>query len=135
MNSSAPSSWTINATPSFRKDIKRLSRDLYKSERQRQEFADFLLSLYDNLAAEGLPSEGVDADPMQGGLAPAGKQLFKIYLQPPHTRGQSGQMRILALVSREERRVELIMAYTHAEYPKQPSPREIKGRLKEAGSG
>lgn len=132
---SAPSSWTIRATPSFTKDIKRLAKSLYKSQEQRRDFADFLSSLYDKLESSGLPAKEVDAEVMAGGLAPPGKQLFKIYLEPPHTRGQSGQMRILALVNREAHLLELIMAYTHAEYPKQPNPKEIRNRLKEVDQG
>ena len=70
---------------------------------------------------------------MTGGLAPEGHKLYKFYLQPPHTRGASGQIRVLALVNETDRTIDLLMAYTHADYPKQPHDKEILGRIREEG--
>ncbi|MFD3005119.1 hypothetical protein [Thermus tengchongensis] len=41
-------------------------------------------------------------------------------------------MRVLALVQEEQRRIALLMAYTHAEYESQPPKREIQRRIEEA---
>jgi hypothetical protein len=68
---------------------------------------------------------------MTGGLAPEGLKLYKFYLRPPETRGASGEMRVLALVNEADRVIELLMAYTHADYPKQPHPEEILQRIEE----
>ncbi len=127
--SSAPPSWTIEKAEGFLKDLKRLAKSLYKSDRQRIEFADYLSSLYLNWGATGLP---VSAPPMQGFSLPEGTRLHKVYLNPPGTRGASGEMRVLALVQEEQRRIALLMAYTHAEYESQPPKREIQRRIEEA---
>jgi len=69
---------------------------------------------------------------MPGFSFPEGVHLCKVRLNPPDTRGASGEMRILALVQEEKHRIVLIMAYTHAEYRSQPSRDEILKRAKEA---
>ena len=131
--SSAPSSWTIWRKPSFAKDLKRLAKSLYKSDRQREEFLKVLFSFVEVLERHGPSSPLLDAEVMTGGLAPEGHKLYKFYLRPPHTRGASGQMRVLALVNETDQTVDLLMAYTHADYPKQPHPREIRERIEEGG--
>jgi len=112
--------------------LKRLAKSLYKSDRQREDFLKFISSFVEVLERNG-PFPPLEAEVMAGGLAPEGHKLYKFYLRPPHTRGASGQMRVLALVQEEERVVDLLMAYTHEEYPKQPHDKEILGRIREEG--
>jgi len=128
---SAPSSWTLRRKPSFAKDLKRLAKDLYKSDRQRQDFLRFVVSFVEVLERCGPSCPQLDARVMTGVPAPEGCKLYKFYLRPPETRGASGEMRVLALVNEADRTIELLMAYTHADYPKQPHPEEILQRIEE----
>lgn len=93
----------------------------------------FVESIYGLLEQGGPFHPKLDAKPMslKGGQLPQGCQLFKLYLRPPETRGQSGEMRIIALACLSSRTVDLLMAYTHAEYAKQPSDQEILARMRE----
>ncbi|MCS6869305.1 hypothetical protein [Thermus sp.] len=131
--SSAPSSWTIRAKPRFGRDLKRLAKDLYKSKGQREKFKAFVEGIYDLLEQAGPFHPKLDAKLMSlgSGQLPQGCQLFKLYLRPPETRGESGEMRIIALACPSLRTVELLMAYTHADYAKQPSDQEILARMRE----
>jgi len=114
---SAPSSWTLRRKPSFAKDLKRLAKDLYKSDRQRQDFLKFVVSFVEVLEHCGPSCPQLDARVMAGVPAPKGCKLYKFYLRPPETRGASGEMRVLALVNEADRVIELLMTYTHADYP------------------
>jgi len=68
---------------------------------------------------------------MAGVPVPEGCKLYKFYLRPPETRGASGEMCVLALVNEADRVIELLMAYTHADYPKQPHSEKILQRIEE----
>jgi len=121
-----PPSWAIEEGAFFLKDLERLAKSLYKANAQRKAFASYIKDLRREWEENGLPPR---AHTMSGFSLPDGWSLRKVDLRPPGTRGQSGEMRVLALVSEKERRIILLMAYTHAEYPKQPGPREIQGRI------
>ncbi|MGK7929050.1 MAG: hypothetical protein AB4290_28080 [Spirulina sp.] len=49
----------------------------------------------------------------------------------PDLKGASGQGRLMYLVDREKYEIELVWIYTHEEFPKRPSERNLKQILEE----
>ena len=122
-------SWQIEHLPEAERDIKRF-RKQFKGKDNNKYYL-FYFSILDRFTDKGIHPDA-RREPLPGGVElPPKVELWKILVDIPWLTGAISELRILYLRFISDKRILIIMVYTHKDYAKRPPDRIIAKLLKE----
>lgn len=115
----------------FQRTAKVLKRRHYKGKRSQEIFTKFISQIVKSLRDNPFPL-GSEPENIPKSFKGSRELEFQKYsFTMPNSEGASGQGRLMYLVDREKYTVELVWIYTHEEFPKRPSDKDLKQVLEE----
>lgn len=121
MTGSTP--FSIEASDNFKRAFKKLAK-IHKSS-----FVELIEKTLEGLTEEQYPSNS-RSEPLPGKIQlPEGWTFHKLEIR--FSKGASGQIRIMYLVSPNTRTIRLVWIYSHEQFAKRPSDADLKRTLRD----
>lgn len=120
--------FSLETTDNFDRSFRKLGKS-YKSKSQQTEFANIVSDYISRIVDNPYLSESRD-EPLSGLKIPEGWTFQKLAFTI--AKGASGQIRLMYLVNEDMGIVRILWIYTHEQFAKRPSNKDLKDVIVEA---
>jgi len=111
-------SWELLRSKLFEKELKNLLKTLYKKTPEK-EFLERLREILKEIK-ENPYCTNSKSEPSPKNLLKENEELRKYYFKLPRQKGASSEGRIIYKVNKKEKKIYLLIIYTHQKYAKRP---------------
>ena len=124
--------WNLKQGKTFQSQLKKFIKKYYKKNAKgEKKFLSLLRDIINQLSIHpNIPNSRLEPAPK--GSLKEHEELRKFYFHMPNYKGSSSQGRIMYKVDKQKREIILICIYTHQDFEKRPSDKEIRRLLDES---